>query len=134
MSPMKIAWMSLCVALTALLIASPFMMFAMDADQGAVCYLNEGEEVKPEYEATGLILVVHWFDTAEELRAAVAESEPGYDVTDLEGFSLCTRMPELNAAVCDIWVQRPTHVMGDMNMDTLGHEVLHGLMGDFHDD
>lgn len=91
-----------------------------------VCYEGGDEAVKPEFELTNMSMTVHWFDTVPELQEATGRR-------DAEALSSCEHYEDLNMAFCEIWVVRPARVLGDAQMDSLGHEVLHGLMGDFHE-
>lgn len=95
------------------------------ASERLTCYENVGELVKPEFELNNVSLTVHWYNTVEELGSATGQH-------DAEALSSCEHYPVANMAFCEVWVARPRNVVGDPQMDSLGHEVLHGLMGDFH--
>lgn len=49
------------------------------------------------------------------------------------GWSDCEWQPDQNYAACDVYTVRPTYVHAEMAFDTLGHEVWHGVAGDFHE-
>lgn len=86
------------------------------ADEGLYCYNPYGRPVIAEHYADTVRLKVNWlFDD----RGEVAWSE--WDIA------------EDNTVDCEIWVHRPEQPLGDPDMDALGHEVLHCLIGDFHD-
>jgi hypothetical protein len=35
-------------------------------------------------------------------------------------------------ADCTLWINMPEQILGDPDMDGMGHELLHCLTGDFH--
>ena len=92
---------------------------------------TEPDEVKPEYEITQLRIVVHWYDSDAEVTQAWQSMGGDGEVW---GFSECEAQVEYDYGACEIWVPRPRYLEGDPYMETLGHEVLHGLMGRFHDE
>ena len=96
-----------------------------------VCFENGNELVKPEFVVSNLLVTANWFNTAEELKAAV--SELGYEVDESLELSLCEVHPEQNIGWCEVWLVIPKTVIGDPFMDSLGHEVAHGFFGDFHE-
>lgn len=80
-----------------------------------------------------LTLQMHWYDDSATLNADyIAYAEPA-DEDEVWGWSNCDHDEENNSAWCDIYVVKPDYVHADMNIDTIGHEVLHGACGDFHD-
>lgn len=95
-----------------------------DATQ-QVCYETDGELVKPEYESQFIRLRVNLYDTAEQLTAATGER-------DIEGLASFERFKN-EIVDCEIWAIRPRIVLGDAAMDTLGHELLHCISGEFHE-
>lgn len=128
----------IAAALTAIYAVVPLMAqpdLGQNIEGDPVCYMNDGERVVPEYEVEYLMTKVNWFDTTQEMRAAVLARNPDWDVSDMEGYSECTPYTEGVTVVmsCEIWVERPQFVFGDPRMDSLGHEILHGLMGGFHE-
>jgi hypothetical protein len=78
-------------------------------------------------------LIVHWYDTNEEMFAdyITLADDPSHD--EIWGWSSCVWQPHDDWAACDIFVVKPDFVHADMNIDTLGHEVLHGACGGFHE-
>ena len=86
-----------------------------------VCYEATGEFVKPEFQAQSTMIRVHWITGTVNV-----------DGTEAVGYSKYLYDPELNASVCEIFVPMPKRVVGDDRMDTLGHELLHCLAGQFH--
>lgn len=92
----------------------------------AVCYESRGEHVVPEYELEGALVRVHLYDTVAEVQAAVGDSTG-------EAFAAYEVLPELNVSRCEIWAARPRYVLGDPNMDSLGHELMHCIGGAFHE-
>jgi len=96
-------------------------------EQSLVCFGEpEGELIVPTHEVTVVVVSVHWQDSPIMLQVL-------FDDPLLVGYSECEVQEEQNLALCDLYVVRPTHVYGDQFMDTLGHELLHGLFGTFHD-
>ena len=78
-------------------------------------------------------LQMHWYDDSEELNADyILLAEPA-DHDEVWGWSNCSHDAENNSAWCDIYVVKPQFVHADMNVDTIGHEVLHASCGDFHE-
>lgn len=86
------------------------------------------EKVLPEHENHNLLIKVNWFDTIRELQE---ELGPEYD--DTQAYSECEVHYEDGADIgfCEIWVVRPKSVDKE-HTKSLGHEVLHGLLGDYH--
>ena len=91
------------------------------------------EDVVPEYENHNLLLKINWFDTTKELQEAltVRNEEDFYDTA---AYSECEVHYEDGADIgfCEIWVVRPISVDKE-HTKSLGHEVLHGLLGDYHE-
>ena len=80
-----------------------------------------------------LNLIMHWYDTNEEMFADyITLAEPN-DREEIWGWSNCLWQPEDSWAVCDVYIVEPVFVYADMNIDTIGHEVFHGACGDFHE-
>lgn len=86
-----------------------------------VCYQTSGESVKPEYRAEGTSLRVNW-----------VQGTVMYEGEEAVGLSVWVYDDDTNTSVCEIWVPMPEQVMGDDDMDTVGHELLHCLAGEFH--
>jgi len=81
------------------------------------CYEPYGPYVEPEFIATRTVIEVVWLLGP---RGDTAESSWHYD-------------EETGVSVCKIWVRLPDQVLGDPDMNALGHEVLHCLAGNFYD-
>lgn len=86
-----------------------------------VCYEAYGSPVRPEYKATSLTVTVHWISEHMNVEGV-----------DSEGAAAFTFDPASNSATCEVWIPTPVLVLGDAAMDTVGHEFLHCLTGDFH--
>lgn len=86
-------------------------------------------------ENTVVVASFHFFDTYEDLNFEYNTLwlEDGEEEQELWGWSNCEWQPEANVAFCDIYTIRPEFVHSDMAMDTIGHEIWHGVTGDFHD-
>ena len=80
-------------------------------------------------ENTIIVISLHLYDDYDALNRDHAELHE--DHTKVEGWSNCELQPEQNVAFCDVYILRPEYV-DDNAMDTLGHEVWHGVAGDFH--
>ncbi len=94
-----------------------FLMTLAEAEtETRYCYEPYGTAVIPEHIATQALIQIRWEDTE---RAGDANSSWLYD-------------EETKTGVCVIWVRMPEQILGDPDMDALGHEVLHCLIGDFH--
>lgn len=89
-------------------------------------------EITPEYDITTTTIIVNWYNTNEELRAA--HPNEGY----ISGLSNCEYRPEFNISFCELWLVRPTELTEWTDTDeqeawkTIGHELYHALAGEFH--
>lgn len=84
------------------------------------CYWNKGEQVSPEFNGTTTIVEIHW-TSESELRKQGVSGYSNYQFIDA------------STTACAIYAPIPTHVYGDHKMDTLGHELLHCLIGSYHE-
>lgn len=87
-----------------------------------VCYESTGEDVIPEFRAASTTVRVNWITGTINYNGignAVGLSKYLYD-------------EELNATICEVWIPMPKQVIGDADMDTIGHEFLHCIVGAFH--
>jgi len=82
------------------------------------CYAPYGGPVVAEFEADQALVKIIWLEGKRGMRA-----EASYYFDEESGTTLCI-----------IWVRRPDEVLSDPDMDSLGHEVLHCLIGTFHDE
>ncbi|MCE9679626.1 hypothetical protein LZP69_10685 [Shewanella sp. AS1] len=82
-----------------------------------------GKPVKPEFDREQVILQRHFMSSAELASAAQARGLIGKE----RGFAVWS--PSDNQ--CDVYLQQPKAVDDDITM-TLGHEVLHCLIGQYH--
>lgn len=110
------------------------------AEYGNLPPLTERELIKPEEEITMVVSVFHFFENYEILNINWVEwwhennpGRPNAYLPNVWGWSDCERQPEHNYAACDIYSIRPEYVRADMAMDTIGHEVYHGVVGEFHE-
>ncbi len=80
------------------------------------CYEPYGAPVEEEYRAGRTLIQVVYLDAerGEEANASYLYDE------------------ETDTTICKIWIRVPDQVIGDPDMDSIGHEVLHCLIGDFH--
>jgi hypothetical protein len=80
------------------------------------CFNPYGTAVVPEYQATQSLIVVEWVTQG---RGEQVDSSWFYD-------------EETDTSICKIWIRLPDQILGDPDMDGIGHEVLHCLTGAFH--
>jgi len=92
----------------------------------AIAQIAQAEQIEPEIELTTTTVIVHWYDSEQELQNAL-----GWD--DTAGYSECEFRPDFNTSFCELWLVRPTSTDDAYNFDTIGHEFYHALTGDFHD-
>jgi len=89
------------------------------------------EAVIPEYDITVVVSILHWYDDYEELNldhVALAG-----DDEEVWGWSNCEWQPENNVSLCDVYSVRPEYLLS-AEIETLGHEILHGAFGSFHEE
>lgn len=78
-------------------------------------------------------LIMNWYDTNEEMYADYILMAEDPKHKEIWGWSSCMWQPDDSWAACDVFVVVPDFVHADMNVDTIGHEVLHGACGDYHE-
>lgn len=81
------------------------------------CYVPYGVDVHPEFIAGVSLVKMDWVD-----------GERGMAV-----FASYMYDEETNSTICLITARMPDQVIGDPDMDSLGHEFLHCITGDFHE-
>lgn len=96
-----------------------------ECPEGNICYEAYGTGVEPEYVLQGAIVKVD-FVTEEEMIVLAGPEMDGYAeyVLPVEGGTI---------SLCKLTVMMPERVLGDPQMDTIGHEFLHCIVGDFHE-
>ena len=109
-------------------------LFALLAIMGGLALIEcaQAEDVVPEYENSNLLLKINWFDTTKELQELLtARNEE--DFYDTMAYSECEVFYEDGDDIgfCEIWVVRPKTVDKE-HTKSLGHEVLHGVLGSYH--
>ena len=82
------------------------------------CYVPYPSPVTLEFKAARVLVEIEYLDTG---RGELVESSWYYD-------------DETNTTICKIWIRVPDDVIGDPDMDGLGHEFLHCMIGNFHPD
>ena len=126
-------------ALIAAVVVGLITLFKPRAESVVHAYTVHGadmrETVKCEFDQPlkHLTLIMHWYDTNEEMYADYITLADPVEHTEIWGWSDCAWDEDDNAAWCDIYVVKPDFVHADMNIDTIGHEVLHGSCGGYHD-
>ncbi len=102
----------------ALAAAAVVLAFNVAKPDELYCYDPYGQPVIAEHYVDYVVLRVTW--EGERGEGAWSEWEIWIDEDDKE------------FTECEIHVPRPLQPLGDPDMDALGHEVLHCLIGDFH--
>ena len=82
------------------------------------CYAPYPSPVTQEFKAARVLVEIEYLDTG---RGELVESSWYYD-------------EETDTTICKIWIRIPDDVIGDPDMDGLGHEFLHCMIGNFHPD
>lgn len=101
--------------------------------EGERCYAPYSPDLIKEFEVNNVGLTIHWYDTREELYDALVDLFGViWEDRDIQAASDCEKKPEFNISYCDIYAVRPTTVDDDTTM-SIGHEVMHGLLGAYHD-
>ena len=93
------------------------------------CFSPYAPVLYREFEVQNVGITVHWYDTKDQMQEELGDLFPDRDYS---AASQCEKKPEFNISYCDIYVVRPTQVDDNATL-SIGHEVLHGLIGDFHD-
>ena len=96
------------------------------------------EAIKPTLDVQDILVTVRYVSTGELAQLALKYGG-GIDLRDLRqddrrGFSVVKRNRETGARICEIYLpdaRRPATV-DDAGTLTLGHELLHCLLGDYH--
>jgi len=88
------------------------------ADVEEYCYTPYPSPVTQEFKAARVLVEIEYLDTG---RGELVESSWYYD-------------EETDTTICKIWIRIPDDVIGDPDMDGLGHEFLHCMIGNFHPD
>jgi hypothetical protein len=106
----------------------------------ALCAAVRAEPVRPTLDVTFVHLEVIWVnDDAEFARVRERFHKPHHDLrasasigsrTAVRGFSVLRRTPD-GTLICTVYVRKPRRV-DDQNTLSLGHEVAHCLLGDYH--
>lgn len=81
------------------------------------CYEPYGAKVFPEFIADGAVVKMNWVQGERGMGASASYM---YD-------------EETKLTICLITARMPDQVIGDPDMDSLGHEFLHCVTGDFHE-
>ena len=101
--------------------------------EGERCYAPYSPDLIKEFENNNVGITVHWYDSVDEFREAMLDMFGEiWDDRQIQAASDCDKQPEFNISYCDIYAVRPTMVDDDTTM-SIGHEVLHGLLGAYHD-
>lgn len=93
-----------------------FLIFLSEVRGEEYCYEPYGVSVTPEFLAEWAFVKFNW-----------VEGERG-----MEAFAEYTYDEETNSTVCVVTVRMPDQVIGDPDMDAIGHEIMHCATGDFH--
>lgn len=82
------------------------------------------EHIIPTVFITNATYTVHWFPDLNSLQKY-------FDDQGILGQSMCEFYPKKNYSHCDLYLVLPKYV-DDEWVNTVGHETLHGLFGDYH--
>ena len=107
-----IVW-TVCWAIAILAAAAPRSAWAEEE----YCYVPYGVGVHPEFVAGISLVTMKWVDGPKGMEAWASYM---YD-------------EETNSTICVITARMPDQIIGDPEMDSLGHEFLHCVTGDFHE-
>lgn len=86
-------------------------------DEYEYCYAPYGVDVEAEFVADLSLVTIKW-----------VEGEKG-----MEAWASYLYDEETNSTICVITARMPDKIIGDPEMDSLGHEFLHCVTGDFHE-
>lgn len=86
--------------------------------------MSYGQHIRPEYMVENVLVTIFWFPTLEALQAAVGDDQT-------LGESRCETYIKKNLAHCDLLLVLPRYV-DDEWINTMGHELAHGVFGDYH--
>jgi len=98
------------------LLALCIWYMATAAETDDYCYAPYSTKVQPERMSTRAVVEVRWFH--DGLRGG-------------DAFSDWTVRSD-GTADCVLWIHMPQQILGDPDMDGIGHEFLHCVAGDFH--
>lgn len=123
MKYLTIAFWTIVLSVTAItFVVTRLVTSSPKIDSDQVCYEPYGQPVTPEHLLQYTTIKVHYL------------TEPLLDDNGEEYDGLATWI--LNEArtmsFCEIWIPVPMQTLGDADMDTMGHELLHCLGGEFH--
>ena len=86
--------------------------------------MSSGELISPERDVLHVMSSITWFDDVNHIRAYMHDDEI------LGGANCEPYLPEF--VHCDLYLVRPVEV-DDEWVNTVGHELLHGIYGSYHD-
>ncbi|HET7607391.1 MAG TPA: hypothetical protein VFL84_01850 [Gammaproteobacteria bacterium] len=117
----------------------PTLHFAIIACAFGVAPKLSGQPIRPTVEHNDMRLVVSYVSTGEllNLQAKYGGARPDRHYvrqSHRRGFSLLRRHRETGALTCEIYLsneQRPREVDDEATL-SLGHELLHCMLGDYH--
>lgn len=101
-----------------LLLILATLIIASEVYGEEVCYASYGQAPEPEFEVKTTLVTINWIEGKSGPEASASWL---YD-------------EETNTTICVIIARRPDAILGDPDMDSLGHELLHCLTGNFHDE
>ena len=101
----------------AVLVVLLLCIFVTEAYGEDYCYKPYGTDVQVEFSAEYSLIKINWIKGGRG---------------DVDSLASYYYDEETNATICVITARLPDQVLGDPDMDSLGHELLHCLTGDFH--
>jgi hypothetical protein len=87
---------------------------------------NADPIVKTNGEILIVLSILHFYGSYDELYEALPDEERDY-----VGITFCERNLDKGVAMCDVHLVEPQEIDGE-HTTTLGHEVGHGIWGDYH--
>lgn len=112
--------------ISSIFIAVMTLLFVVSCDQK-----DDPTIIKPEWDRNHkeLTITIHMFDTRSDMRSALEGriDEP----IDPATYGKAIMSPD--DTVCEVYVTKPVKIDDDHTL-TLGHEVLHCVLGRYHDE
>ena len=98
--------------------------------------LSANEVIKPTLDVQDLRLVVNYVSTGEliQLQRRYGKHVDLRDVRQdhRHGFSILKTNRETGARTCEVYLEQRPDEVDDSGTLTLGHELLHCMLGDYH--
>ena len=99
-----------------ILLAFAMLIIIQESHAEEYCYDPYGVSVTPEFVADWAFVTFNW-----------VEGERG-----MEALASYVYDEDTNSTICVVTARMPDQVIGDPDMDAIGHEIMHCITGDFH--